>query len=208
MYVAVTGFSPSAVRAAAMYTMSGLAPVFWRRPDGLVAWSVTFLAVYALDPMKLYDVGCALSFAVMLGIVFWGRFTADFVKSRALAAVVMSLAAWAVGTPIAAHAFGRVTPGGIMANLALIPAAGASVKAALAGVFASFLSERLAAHVNNLAALVTKAMAGLSRAVASVPGANVEVEPWSVSTCVAWYAALALLLFLLRSRLSRRRRTI
>ncbi|MBQ2346630.1 MAG: ComEC/Rec2 family competence protein [Kiritimatiellae bacterium] len=208
MYVAVTGFSPSAVRAAAMYTMSGLAPVFWRRPDGLVAWSVTFLAVYALDPMKLYDVGCALSFAVMLGIVFWGRFTADFVKSRALAAVVMSLAAWAVGTPIAAHAFGRVTPGGIMANLALIPAAGASVKAALAGVFASFLSERLAAHVNNLAALVTKAMAGLSRAVASVPGANVEVEPWSVAACVAWYAALALLLFLLRSRLSRRRRTI
>jgi competence protein ComEC len=208
LYVAMTGFSPSAVRAAAMASICNLAPVFWRRPDGLVAWSLTFLAVYALDPAKLYDTGCALSFAVMLGLVFWGRFTAEFVKNRILAAIVTSLAAWAVGTPIAAHAFGRVTPGGIMANLALIPAAGVSVKAALAGIVASLFSDRLAAHANNFAALVADAMSGLSRAVARIPGANMEVAPWSVAACIAWYAALALLLAFLRSALSRRRRTI
>ena len=110
--------------------------------------------------------------------------------------------------PIAAHAFGRVTPGGIVANLALLPAAGASVKAALAGILASFFSDRLAAHANNLAALVARAMSGVSGAVATIPGANLEVVPWSATACVAWYAAFALALLLLRRFLSRRHRTL
>ena len=207
-YVALTGASPSAVRAAAMATLRFLAPLFWRKDDGLVAWSLTFLAVYGRDPLMFYDVGCALSFAVMLGLVLWGRFTRDFVPNRLAATLVMTFAAWAVGTPIAAHAFGRVTPGGILANLALIPAAAVSVKTALLGVLSSFVSVRLAAHVNNFAALVTEGMSDLSRLVASLPCANFEVEPWPLSLCAAWYAAIALLLWLLRSVLARRRRTV
>lgn len=208
MYVAMTGFGPSAVRAAAMVSMSSAAPVFWRKPDGLVSWSITFLAVYSYDPMKFYDTGCALSFAVMLGIVFWGRFSSEFVKSRVLEPVVMSLAIWAVGMPIAARTFGRITPGGILANLALVPAAGISVKAALAGILASLISDRLAAYVNNFAALVSDAMSALSRVAAHIPGANVEVEPWSAAECIAWYAALSLLLFFLRRLLVRRKREL
>lgn len=205
LYVAMTGASPSAVRAAAMASLGYAAPAFWRRRDGLVAWSLTFLAVYAMDPMKVFDVGCALSFAVMLGLVLWGRFVSEFVHGRIASAFVMTLAAWAVGMPIAAHAFGRVTPGGLIANIALIPAAGLGVKASMAGLAASFVSERLAAHVNAFAALVANAMSGLSHIVASLPWANFEVAPWPVHVCVEWYAAMALSLWLLSSVLRRRR---
>lgn len=208
LYVAMTGFSPSAIRAAAMATLYHLSPLFWRRQNGIVAWSLTFLFVYAIDPMKMHDVGCAMSFAVMLGIILWGKFTADFVKDKILSSLIMSVAIWAVGTPIAAHVFGRITPGGIVANLALVPAAGVSVKAALAGLLASVLSERLAAYANNLAALVANVMSGLSHFVASLPGANFEVAPWSITACIAWYAALALLLAALRGYLIRRRRKL
>ena len=176
------------------------APIFWRRPDALVSWSLTFLVVYGSDPMKLFDTGCALSFAVMLGLFFWGRFVAERVRGRFAASLVMTFAAWAVGTPIAAHAFGRVTPGGIAANLLLLPAAGVSVKAGIAGIVASFVSDRLAAHVNNFAALLAGTMADVSRLVAAIPGANFTVEPWPVSVCAAWYLALALLLWLLQRR--------
>ena len=208
LYVALTGGSPSAVRAAAMASLKFLAPLFWRRADGLVAWSLTFLVVYARDPLMFFDVGCALSFAVMLGLVFWGRFAHEFVPNRVASALVMTFAAWAVGTPIAAHAFGRFTPGGLLANLALLPAAGVGVKASIAGVLASFVSDRLAAYANNFAALVTRTMSGLSRLVAALPGANVSVEPWPLAACVGWYVALALLLWLLRSVLTRRRRQL
>ena len=208
LYVVMTGSSPSAVRAAAMASLHYLAPVFRRKPDGLVAWSLTFLAVYSLDPAKTYDIGCALSFSVMLGIFLWERFLGEFVKRRLLATLLMTFAIWAAGAPIAAHAFGRVTPGGMFANLILVPAAGISVKAAMLGLFASMFSESLAAHINNFAALVANGMSALSRAVATIPGANLEVAPWSIPACVAWYALFALLLVALRKIATARRRRI
>ena len=117
------------------------------------------------------------------------------VISCPLAAVMMSLTcrpAWAAGAPIAANAFGRFTPGGIVANLALLPAAALSVATGVVGALAGFVSETAAAHFNNLAALVTRAMTGVSRAVAGLGWANFEVEEWGFGACAAWYASLLL----------------
>lgn len=196
-YVALIGFPPSAIRAAVMASLSCLAPLVRRRPNGVVAWSLTFLGVYLVRPMMIVDVGCGLSFAVMLAILVVCdrlRDCSEGLKKTLSVTVV----AWAAGVPIAAHVFGRVTPGGILANLALIPAAGVTVYAGACGILASFVSEPLAAHLNALAALFTKAMVVLSDGVSRLPGANVEVENWSVLVCAEWYAALGLLWMLHR----------
>ena len=194
-YVWVVGLPPSAVRAATMATLYFAAPLFWRRPDAVKAWALTFLAVYLSSPAKICDVGCALSFAVMLAILL----ALECGKSvgGALAQTLMvSFAAWAAGVPIAAHVFGRVTPGGLLANLALLPSAAVAVCAGALGLMASFVSETVAAHLNNLSALFAKAMVGVSAVVARLPGANVETGSWPTWVCLAWYAALVLLLAL------------
>ena len=207
-YVLLTGGSPSAVRAASMASLHHAAYFTWRRPDALRAWILTFLAVYGTDPLKIADVGCALSFAVMFGIVVWGAFATRFVGNRTAANLLMTVAAWSVGVPIAAHVFGRITPGGIFANLLMIPAAGWSVTAGIAGIAVSFVSETLAGYVNNFAALITGAMAGVSSVVAAIPGANFEIAPWSVAVCIEWYAVMGLTLGLLTHVMERRRRIL
>ena len=191
LYVYMIGAPPSAVRAAAMASFYLLAPVFWRRPDALRAWSLTFLAVYLADPRMVADVGCRLSFTVMLALILAVR-PAERLGSLWAKALFFSFAAWAAGAPIAANAFGRFTPGGIVANLALLPAATLSVATGVVGALAGFVSETAAAHLNNLAALVTRAMTGVSRAVADLGWANFEVEGWGLGTCAAWYSALLL----------------
>lgn len=198
-YLALIGFPPSAVRAGAMASLACLAPLFGRRPDGVSAWSLTFLAVYAVRPTLVEDVGCGLSFAVMLAILVVGDRLRDRPEGIGKTLAV-AVAAWAAGVPIAAHVFGRVTPGGILANLALVPAAGVTVYAGAVGLLASFVSETLAAHLNGLSALFTRAMVVLSDGVSRLPGANAEVPKWSVAVCLAWYVALGLALLLRRSR--------
>ena len=200
-YVVLIGAPPSAVRAAGMATLTCLAPLFRRRPDGVVAWSLTYLVVHLLRPSLVVDVGCALSFAVMLSILV----ACDLLRDRRegwAKTLSITVVAWAAGVPIAAHVFGRVTPGGILANLALLPAAGVTVCSGIVGIIASFVSETLAAHLNALAALFTRAMVALSDAVSRLPGANFEVPRWTVAVCAEWYAALALawLLCVLASR--------
>ena len=202
-YVALIGNPPSAIRAAAMASICCLAPLFNRRPDGTVAWSLTFLAVYLACPSMITNVGCALSFAVMLAILV----SCDLLRDRPdgpAKGLLIAGAAWAAGVPIAAHVFGRVTPGGLLANLALIPAAGVTVYAGAVGLLASFVCEPLAAHLNWLSGLFTRAMVVLSDVVSRLPGANFDVIHWSVPICVEWYAALALMLWLYL-RIRRRR---
>lgn len=203
-YVATIGSPPSAVRAACMATLSCLAPLFGRRPDGIVAWSLTFVAVHVADPSLIANVGCALSFAVMLSILVACECLRDRREGMGKTLAVTAVA-WAAGVPIAAHVFGRVTPGGIVANLALIPAAGVTVGAGIAGMLASFVSETLASHLNALSALFTRAMVVVSECVSRLPGANLEVPKWSVGLCAEWYLALALV-WMLHSLARRRRR--
>ena len=77
-YVMLTGFPASAVRAAAMTSLYLAAHLFGRRPDSLAAWGIAALAVCGASPKMVLDVGCVLSFAVMLGIVLWLRWSAQF----------------------------------------------------------------------------------------------------------------------------------
>ena len=201
-YVTLIGFTPSAVRAAMMATFIGAAPAFWRRASGLRAWELTFLIVHIANPLMITNVGNILSFAVMLAIVLAGDYCKSMARWRQ--SLLMTVAAWAAGVPIAAHTFGRVTPGGMISNLILIATAKVTVVSGALGVLSSYVSETLAAHVNNLSALGIKLMVLTAEGVSRLPGANFETGPWSLLTCVEWYAALALIGFLVR-RISRRR---
>ena len=204
-YVMLIGGPPSAVRAAMMATIMGISPVFWRRANGLRAWELTFLAVHVCNPLLIANVGNALSFAVMLAIVVVGDFAESMPGWRKT--LLVTLAAWAVGVPISAHVFGRVTPGGMLANLILIATAKATVVVGALGVGVSFLSETVAAHVNNLSALGIKAMVLVAEAVSRLPGTNFETTPWSVFMCVEWYVVLVII-GLLMCKAAARRRTL
>ncbi len=195
LYVWLVGCPPSAIRAALMSALYFSAPIFWRRPNGVVSWSLTFLLVHVLSPMCLFDVGCRLSFTVMLSLVVWLRWKPDF-KIKWCDGFALAIVAWAAGVPMTARIFGRFTLGGLLANPLVIPAAGVGVPVGVLGCFASFVSEELAAHINNFAALCTRMMATASSFVANLPGASVEIVPWSYGMCAAWYVACILSVWL------------
>jgi len=204
-YVALIGCPPSAVRAATMATFTLLAPVIWRRPDGLRAWTLAFIVIHLADPLRIVNVGNVLSFAVMLAIVLVGRLVHNL--SMFGKTLCTTLAAWIIGVPIAAHVFGCVTPGSMLANLVLIAAAKLTVVTGALGIASSFLSTLLARHVNNLSAIGIRAMVFVADGVSRIPGANMATGRWTLATCIGWYAAFALALLLIL-RIADRRRMI
>ncbi len=198
-YVSVIGFPPSAVRAATMAVFYFMAGVFHRKPDALRAWALTFFIVHTLSPRMLFDVGNLLSFTVMLSILLWLK-----IAPPRLRAAGVTFAAWAGGLPIAARVFGQITPGGIFANMIVMPIAGISVTGGALGIMSSYISKRLASHMNNLAALASEAMLEISRLTASLPFSCVEIPPWSIAECFLWYFAMGLICLL--GHLSAKRR--
>ena len=95
----------------------------------------------------------------------------------------------------------------MIGNLVLIGTAKLTVVSGAFGILTSYVSETLAAHINNLSALGIKSMVLVAECVSRLPWANFETGSWSILTCVEWYAALALVGFLLRM-VSKRRRAL
>ena len=205
-YVWVTGAGPSAVRAAAMASIYFAAPMFWRKPNALMAWLMTFICAHVVHPEALLDAGSLLSFTVMLSLILWAR-TGLAVGNRLASGVVASSVAWTAGAPIIARYFGLCSPGGLVANIVMIPAAGVAVTAGALGVFASFLSETAASYLNGCAGMSVEVMQGVSVLVASVPLSAARPADWSIPFCAAWYVALAAGLALLRLAPQCRRQT-
>ena len=101
----------------------------------------------------------------------------------------VSFAAWVAGVPITAHAFGQFSIGGLLANVAVVFCASYMVRWGMFGLAASFFCLPLAALANNLAAVLTMAMASMSEMVAALPFARVVTPSWTVWHSAAWYAA-------------------
>lgn len=77
-YVMLIGAPPSAVRAGLMASLYLGAYLFGRKPDSLAAWGVAAIAIFGISPEMALNVGCMLSFSVMLGIVLWLRWSGQF----------------------------------------------------------------------------------------------------------------------------------
>lgn len=71
LFMAVTGFSPSATRAGIMYLMALTADLLHRDADGLTSMSVGVLALLLWNPLSAADIGLQLSVASTFGLLLF-----------------------------------------------------------------------------------------------------------------------------------------
>ncbi len=120
-FVAVTGLSPSAVRAAFMQTILLLAPLFGREDDPLTSLGAALAFLLLHNPFAAESVSLQLSFAAMLGVVTVGESLADTIYERMgeenpsrilrypVSVLCSSIGVMVFTIPISAFHFGYVT---------------------------------------------------------------------------------------------------
>ena len=73
LFMAITGFPASVVRAGAMIIICYLAPFFKRDPDTLSSLGFAALVIVVPNPFAAMDIGLLLSFSATLGIVLLSK---------------------------------------------------------------------------------------------------------------------------------------
>ncbi|MFT4061988.1 MAG: ComEC/Rec2 family competence protein [Edaphocola sp.] len=71
LYLALTGFPPSGIRAGIMYTALAMATVLGLQGNSLNAWAMAAFFMLVFNPGWLYDVGAQLSFMAVLSILLF-----------------------------------------------------------------------------------------------------------------------------------------
>jgi competence protein ComEC len=208
-YTALTGASPTVVRAAIMGSLFILATLAGRPSSALTSIVLAAAIMTGWHPLVIEDVSFQLSFAAILGLVYltpmlqaraaellrpWGiEATEGGFASGVLEGLAMTAGAVAATLPLIALNFGRVSAVALVSNLLLVPAfpliLGGSALTAAAGALWEPLGRATAWF--SWAALTY--MIEIARFFAAIPLASFNIDGFGAGHAAAAYLALAVL---------------
>ncbi len=205
-YAVLTGLSPSAVRAALMFSAFLAAYALRERPFLLNSLGFAALAILAYDTQQLFLPGFQLSFAVLLFIALFAsglkaflvrpflsdpflpkslvnptRLLLDRATGALAASLAISLTSWFGSVGLLAWHFQNLSLVGIIANVFMVP---------FAGVIITLASVSLSAHglhllwinllTNQLNTAMAMALTGMAAFFAGWPGASLNTGGFGV----------------------------
>jgi competence protein ComEC len=198
-FALVVGPSPSVLRAVVMAVLVLVAFLLDRDASVTNSLTLAALAILAARPGDLFDPGFQLSFAATLGII-----VAPLPRGVVLGALGVSAAAQVAVLPITLTHFNQLSTIGVVANLGVVPLAGAATIVGLVAVGLSFLSDTAAAVAFDAVWPVLLALRGVVALAAKVPGAVVHLPAPGWVAVICYVSGLALLLIWWRGGLDRR----
>ena len=126
LYVWLCGLSPSAVRAAIMFSALQFSLSSLREYHSVNILAATAFAMLAFDSHLLFDVSFQLSFIAVAGIILWAmplyRLCATRFKAInvVIGVLLVGLASTAATMPLVAHSFATISIVGILINPTVI----------------------------------------------------------------------------------------
>lgn len=128
-FALLTGFSPSVIRAATMFSFIGIGGILYRKNNIYHTIFASAFVLLIIQPSLLFNVGFQLSYIAVLGIVYLQPkiYNSLYVKNRWLDLVwkitAVSIAAQIATFPISAYYFHIFPTYFIITNLLVIPLA-------------------------------------------------------------------------------------
>lgn len=149
LYAAITGFSPSVLRASAMFSFVAAGNCLNRQTNIYNTLAASALVLMAADPYIITRIGFQLSYLAVIGIVALQPRICSLITfkyklpARAWALMAVSVAAQMATGPLALYYFHQFPNYFLLTNLVVIPLAGLIIYSALltlvlAMVFPSF----------------------------------------------------------------------
>ena len=131
VYMAVTGFTGSVVRASVMYLIMSLSPLLKRRVDPPTTLCAAACLIVAVDPSSVYDTGFLLSFTATLGVITFGLPVSRAVAGRlgkkhpflsgAVSTLPLTFSALIFTLPVIAFAQGKLVLAALFFNVLASP---------------------------------------------------------------------------------------
>jgi competence protein ComEC len=209
IFVAMTGFPSSAVRAGVMGSL-----LLWAMKNGRLAnsWNAIIFAagiMLLLNPLLLkWDIGFQLSFLATIGIVvfspFWEKVFIKKHKALGFSEIFcLSFSAQIFVLPIIMFNFHTLSLVSLVANLLILPIIPLSMllvfMVSVAGLFSGYLALPFAW----IAFLPLKYEMFIINTLANISWSSKVIENFSWQMMATWYAILFALVFLLRKKLNR-----
>ncbi len=179
IYALLTGFSPSVIRAATMFSLFTAGQMRDRKPSSFNILAFSAMVMIALDPGVIFEVGFQLSYVAVAGILliqplmvrFW--IPPNMILEYFWQLTAVSIAAQLATFPLSVYYFHIFPSYFLIANLVIIPLSFLVMSTGIVFLVTSWiplLSDGLGWFVNELIWLQN----WLTRAIQLFPGGNLD----------------------------------
>ncbi|MEK6742212.1 MAG: DNA internalization-related competence protein ComEC/Rec2 [Nitrospirota bacterium] len=209
-YAFLAGGQIATIRSLIMILAALAAVVLDRDRDLLPALSLAALITLLIDPQALFDISFQLSYLSVLSIAFvvstWTALElhadtrAGKIRNRALLLFVISCAAALATGPLVAHYFNRFSFAGVIANMVVVPFAGAVVVplGLLCGILSLLTGHLPLASVNQF---IADMFVSLVSFFARIPFSSIHLPSPGILLAAGYFVLLAASALLVRARL-------
>lgn len=129
-YACITGLSPSVTRAACMFSLLSIAQILNRKTSTYNTLAAAACIMVIIEPRVLFEIGFQLSYAAVIGIVYFGNKiqnllprTNNIVVTYMWGIIAISIAVQITTLPITLYNFGYIPTYSILTNIFAIPLA-------------------------------------------------------------------------------------
>ncbi|MGB6120861.1 MAG: DNA internalization-related competence protein ComEC/Rec2, partial [Bacteroidota bacterium] len=204
-YMLLTGSQPPVVRATIMALVYLIARLIERRVNTLNSLGLAGMIILLVDPRQLFDVGFQLSFGAVFSILLLYPKANRFLSSLPLKGwagrgllwclrlSALSLVASLGTLPLAASYFEKVSIIGLLANIFVVPGAGASVVLGIVAAGAETVSTPVAEAYAAVNWLLLHVTLRLTVAAGYSPLAFLHTSGWGPLDTIPYLTAVALL---------------
>jgi competence protein ComEC len=195
LFMAVTGFSPSVVRAGVMGIILLSSKLFHRKQDTWTAISFTLLLTMVNNPFSINNIGLQLSYIGTIGIILLNKnieyiISKTKINSKLAKGLSVTFAAQISLMPIIVYNFGIFSFTFFISNILAMPLLGIIILLGFSTIGVSFIF----AEVGNVIALVLnlflEILEFVAEFVAKLPLSNVIVTTPKLITIILYYIIL------------------
>lgn len=207
LYVGVTGFEPSAVRAGLMAFLASLGFFLERKAEPIQGVFVAGILILLFSPFALFEIGFQLSFGATIALILFGtkiyellgKITAlSFIRKYLFAPLAVVLAAQLGVGPLLVFYFFKLSVITILANLLVVPLVGFATPlafvVALFHLFAPFLAKIFAETLW----LILSAILFITDKLGSLSFSSIDLPKPSVVLIIVLYVLIFMLFYLNR----------
>ena len=188
-FMAVTGFTPSVVRAGTMAFIVYFGEIVHREGDALNSLGLAAIVLTAFNPYAVGDAGLLLTFAATAGIILWCEPITDFIMSKlkklrhgkriaeyyvSLFSASLSASLWVI--PITVFLFGKISPYSVIVSTIVSPFVSAIIVCALLTVVFFYTLRFMAYPFALVAGLCSKFVMNVIGVFADLPFASVNAD--------------------------------
>ena len=198
LFDALTGFSPSVVRATVMISVLLTSYVFFRRYSPINAILLAAILILLFYPRAIYNAGFQLSFiTVLMLIVVYPRLQQmlninNMRLSRLVSIIITSLIAMISTIILTAYYFGTMSFYSVLANIVVLPIFPIIVIVFAFQLFCLLLGYNFTL-LSTLCDICCSFVGKVAGIITQLPGSHLNDVTVSASTCIIFYILVALL---------------